>query len=131
MLLPISVLHEFLAFATLLSFDSTGINVVPPPLNLKHLGTVLARLRPHLTVLLMLPECLLNRFVSAVLAFDLNVSLLLMLFLVCLGNDLATDLALVVDASALNLVHSELARVDLSLTVVAELSFFGLHHSSN
>lgn len=110
MLVPLFFLDVILALIALLSFRSTRINVRNPRIYFELLIAVWARLRLHITVLFVITKLGGGCRELAELTFYLLVCCLFMFLALGLGHDFTTFPALVVVASAADLVHSELGH---------------------
>ena len=124
MISPVLLLNEVLAIFAFGRLGAARLDVINPDLYAELLLAVLALFGPHVAILLVRAELGGWRCERAVLTLDWLVGLLFVLFAVSLGHDFATLTALVVVASAADLVHPNLGDFNGSFAGRAHFSFF-------
>lgn len=116
---PVSILDVVLAILALFRLRSTHFHVFCPFVHRNSLFTPLALSWFHAAIFLVISEDICWRFILAVLAFYLGVSVLLMVFLITPGNYLSTRRTLVVLAGASELMHGKFSNFDAHIAVGA------------
>lgn len=102
--------------------------MVTVSLNFEQLFAVRTVFGPHLAVIFVISKLHFSRCKLAVLANDWHVSLCFMFRFICLSNNLAAFLTLVINPGALHFVHSEFGCLDAALAVFAQFGFFRFNH---
>ena len=131
MLVEVFVFDKVATLLTFRGLHSTLVNMVHPSFNLKNLLAILAWLRPQLTSLLMRSKRSFTRFKWTILAFYFHMRFSLVVFFVSFCHYLPALTALVIDSRTLDLVHAELAGLNLAFTVFTLLCFFSTFNHLN